>query len=106
MARKREINIKETTRELKQLLHQQKSGRIKEQVQVLYLITSQQVASALTAATLIGRDYSTVKRWLRLYRKTEIKELFKLKHRGGRSVSLSQAVLEALEKRQVNQSNR
>lgn len=99
MARKREVKIKETTKELKQLLHQQKSGRIKERVQVLYLIKSQQVASALTAATLIGRDYSTVKRWLRIYRETGIKELLKLKHGGGRSLSLSQEVLEALEKR-------
>jgi transposase len=99
MARKQEVKIKETTKELKQLLHQQKSGRIKERVQVLYLIKSQQVASALTAATLIGRDYSTVKRWLRIYRETGIKELLKLKHGGGRSLSLSQEVLEALEKR-------
>lgn len=38
MARKLEVDIKETTKELKQLLHQQKSVRIRERVEVLYQV--------------------------------------------------------------------
>lgn len=36
MDRKREVDIQETAEELKQLLHQQKSVRVKERVPVLY----------------------------------------------------------------------
>ncbi|BAP56698.1 hypothetical protein THII_2401 [Thioploca ingrica] len=82
MARKLEIDIKETTQELKQLLHQQKSGRTKERVPVLYLLKTKQTETALTAAAVIGRTYSTVKRWLRIYRQSGIDEFLKLKHGG------------------------
>ena len=99
MARPLEINIKETAQELKKLLHQQKKGRIKERVQVLYLLATKQVETASTAAILIGRNYSTVKKWLRTYRQKGINELLELKSGGGRSLSLSLESLEALENR-------
>lgn len=99
MARTLEVNIKETDRELKALLHQQKKGRIKERVQVLYLLVTKQAETASTAAMLIGRNYSTVKRWLRTYRQTGINDLLELKSGRGRKLSLSSENLEALENR-------
>jgi len=99
MARKLEVEIKETAQELKQLLHQQKNGRIKERIQVLYALKTQQTETALSAAALIGRTYSTVKRWLRLYRQGGIEQLLELKHGGGKALSLSPELLAALDQR-------
>lgn len=38
MSKALEINIKEIPKELKQLLHQQQKGGLKERIQVLYLL--------------------------------------------------------------------
>lgn len=99
MARKLEIDIKETAQELKQLLLEQKSVRIKERVQVLYWLKTQQIETALSASELIGRTYSSVKRWLRTYRQSGLDELLELKHGGGKALSLSPNILETLNNR-------
>ena len=96
MPKKLAIYIKETPQELRQLLHQQKNSRIKERVQILYLLKTQQSQSALEASIFIGRDYSTIKRWLRVYRQKGLAELLELKHGGGRSLSLNSEILNAL----------
>lgn len=87
------IFIKETPQKLKQLLHQQKRGRFQERIQVLYLLTTQQAESALAVAPLIGRAYTTVKRWLRTYRQGSIDELLKMKSGGDRRGSIPVTVL-------------
>ena len=99
MTKKLDLNIKETVPELKKLLHQQKSGRKKERILVLYLLKTQQAEDAFTTATVIGRNYSTVKRWLRIYRQGGLNGLLELKHGGGRTLSLPPNVLEVLEQR-------
>lgn len=99
MARNLEIEIKETAHELKQLLNQEKSVRIKERVQVLYWLKTQRIETALAASEWIGRTYSTVKRWLRTYRQNGLDELLELKHGGGKALSLSPEILAALENR-------
>ncbi|NJO17533.1 MAG: helix-turn-helix domain-containing protein [Thioploca sp.] len=99
MARELEVEIQETAQELKQLLHQPKSGRIQERVQVLYWLKTQPTETALSASVLVGRSYSTVKRWLRIYRHHGLQELLKLRHGGGKELSLSTKQLEALDNR-------
>lgn len=99
MGRPLEVEIQEPEKTLKQLLHQQKSGRMTERIQVLYSLKTQQVPNALMAARLIGRDYSTVKRWLRIYRHQGISKLLQLNSGGRKSLSLSPEILEVLEKR-------
>ena len=56
MGRTLKVEIKETERTLKQLLHQQKSGRMRERLQVLYGLKTQQVPSALAAARLLNGE--------------------------------------------------
>lgn len=99
MSKPLNINIKETPQELKQLLHQQKDGRLRERIQVLYLLTTQPAETALRSAELIGRAYTTVKRWLRSYRQGGINELLKIKSGGDRRCSLPPEVLKTLEER-------
>ena len=99
MARKLEVDIQETTKELKRLLHQPKNVRIRERVPVLYWLKSKQTQNALSAAVLMGRTYSTVKRWLRTYRQSGLKKLLEFQHGGGKEFSLSAEILAALEHR-------
>lgn len=99
MPRRLEIKIKETPKELKKRLHQEKKGRLKERLQVLYLLVTQQAESALAAAYLIGRTYTTVKRWLKTYRQKGIDGLLEMNAGGDRRSSLPSKVLKALEHR-------
>ena len=98
MGRPLEVEIQETEQTLKPLLPQQKSGRMKERIQVLYGLKTQQVPNALMAAMLRGRDYSTVTRWLRIYRHQGIDKLLQLNWGGGKSLSWSPEILDVLEK--------
>ena len=98
MGRALEVEIKETEKTLKQLLHQQQSGRMKERIQVLSGLKTQPVPNALMAAMLIERDYSTVKRWLRIYRHQGIGKLLQLNSGGGKSLSWPPEILDVLEK--------
>ncbi len=99
MSKTLDINIKESPKELKKLLHQQQKGRLRERIQVLYLLATKQAETALAAANLIGRAYTTVKRWLKTYRQSGIHELLKMKSGGDRRSSLPLEVLEVLEDR-------
>jgi transposase len=96
MGRILNIEIKESDKELKKLMHKQTQGRKKERVYVLYLLKSHQAETSLDVSKLIGRDYSTIKRWLRKYRQGGIHQLLEIKHRGGKSLSLPKEVLETL----------
>ena len=96
MARKLEIELKETQAELKKLLHQSPSGRQKERVEALYLFKTPPAETALVIARLIGGSYSTVTTWLRTYRQHGIEGLLEIKPGGGRALSLDTPVLEAL----------
>jgi len=96
MARKLEIEIKETQAELKKLLHPSPSGRQKERVEALYLLKTPPAETALVIARLIGHSYSTVKTGFRTYRQQGIERLLEIKPGGGRALSLDTPVLEAL----------
>jgi transposase len=97
MSRTLNIEIKESCKELQRQMHKQRQGRQQERVYTLYLLQSHQVKTASQVATLIGRDYSTVKRWLRRYRHGGFNELLEIKHGGGRGLSIpKQEVKEVL----------
>ena len=99
MSRTLDINIKATITELKKRLQQQQKGRIKERLQVLYLLKTKPAPTALAASQMLGRAYSTVKRWLKTYRQSGIEPLLELKSGGNKPLSLSVEVLKVLEKR-------
>ncbi len=62
------IKIEESEDELRKLLRQQKTASGKEQVQLLYLLKSEQVESVTEAARVMGRNRVTLERWLGKYR--------------------------------------
>lgn len=63
------ITISQSTKDLKQLLHQQSSVRLKEGLQELYWLKSGKVKTPQDLARLLARGESTVYRWLNLYKR-------------------------------------
>jgi transposase len=85
---------------LKKQLSQQRSGRLKERVQVAYLVKSGQAQDVNTLARLVGRDRATVTRWLERYRVGGLERLVALGYRQcGRPGMLPTRVREALQTR-------
>src|SRR5512144_306795 len=97
MGRKFQLVIHESEQELKELLAQQRQGRLKERVQALYWLKSQQVKQLQGVAKLLGRDTATLYRWCKRYRDGGLQRLLELDyHQGGRPGALPQAVSQAL----------
>ena len=93
------MEITEASAELKTQLQQETRGRLKERLQALYLLKTGQVQNATELPYLLGRSYSTIKNWLKIYRQRGLKGLLQLQHGGGKSLSLPHPVLVALQER-------
>jgi transposase len=61
------VVIKESSEDLKELMHQQDLAWCKERLQMLYLLKSGQAESVTHAATILGRGRVTLQRWLIKY---------------------------------------
>ena len=93
------IEIAESERTLKQLLHQQSSARRKERLQALYWLKSGQVSTRMELATLSGRGESTVYRWLKLYKKGGLQAMLEIPTSPGKPPMISGEALEKLKAR-------
>ena len=93
------IEITEASVELKRQLQKETRGRLKERLQALYLLKTGQVQNATELPYLLGRSYSTIKNWLKIYRQRGLKGLLQLQHGGGKNLSLPHPVLMALQQR-------
>lgn len=90
------IEIRESLDQLKHLMHSQTSASAKERVQVLYLLKSLQAKDISTAAQLVGRDRTTVQRWLLHYQAQGIEKLIAPRRGQGRKCTIPAAVDKAL----------
>ena len=68
MGRVLRIEILETVDELKNLLNSTENQKVKERIQMLYWLKSEQARSENAIANLVGKHRTTVSRWLRSYR--------------------------------------
>ena len=91
------IEIQESSEQLKTLMHQQTCAMAKERLQVLYLLKSLQAKDITEAAKLIGRDRTTVQRWLQKYQQGGIETLIAERTGQGRKRLIGAAVNQALE---------
>lgn len=92
------IKISETTDELKELLKSIKEQKVKERVQVLYWLKSEQVKTEKAIANLTGKHRTTVSRWLSSYRTEGINALLRIGKSTGRSRKLNNEIEQSLEK--------
>lgn len=91
------IEIQESSEQLKTLMHLQTSAMAKERLQVLYLLRSLQAKDITEAARLVGRDRTTVQRWMQKYKSGGIEKLIAERTGQGRKRSISSQVSSALE---------
>jgi hypothetical protein len=78
MSRRLELEIRETAEELKARLHQQSQVKLKERVQALYLLKSEQVTELKAQGKLLGRNSSTLYRGFEAYRARGLAGLLEL----------------------------
>jgi len=94
-----QIEIKESTDQLKHLMHLQTSAAAKERLQVLYLLKSLNAESITHAAELVGRDRTTVQRWLLKYQAQGLEKLIAPRIGQGRKRCINDSVNKHLEAR-------
>jgi len=86
------IEIEEPLEKLKQLLSEQKTGKSKERLQVLYWLKSGQSQNVDELAARTGHHRTTVSRWLSIYRKGGMTSLLNIKKSSGRSRKIDREI--------------
>jgi transposase len=102
MARLLKIEISESVEYLEKTLRHARSARQKERLQKLWWLKSGQVTQHQDLAHRLGRDGSTVTRWLAKYRHGGLKGLLEEKTAPGKAWEIDGEMLEQL-KRQLEQ---
>ena len=95
---KLKIEIKESTTELLEQLKEAQNREVKERIQSLYWVKTNQVETTSDIADLIGKHRTTVSRWLSSYRKGGLEKLLTKGKSTGRSRKISPEVEEKLKK--------
>lgn len=93
------LDIAESRETLKGLMRSQTEPSNLERLQVLYLLKTHQAESVTHAAALIGRDRTTVQRWVGKYRRGGLDKLLAPPQGQGRKSQIPQAVADALQTR-------
>lgn len=101
MSRPFKLEIKESEAELKKQLQQVRDASQKEKLQMLWWLKTGQVTQQQEIGKRLGRDTSTVTRWLQKYRDGGLKKLLQINKAPGAERKLSDAVLVDL-KQQLN----
>ncbi|MDW8215758.1 MAG: helix-turn-helix domain-containing protein [Roseiflexaceae bacterium] len=89
--------ITETVDELKLRLQQERDGRKKPRLQMLYLLATGQARERQEVAALLGVHRNTVGRWLALYAAGGLAALLAIRTAPGKPLSLSPVALAAVE---------
>jgi transposase len=89
--------IHEDTNSLKQRLQHEHHGRKKPRLQMLYLLASGQAQTRQDVAQLLGVHRHTIGHWLAICETGGLEALLPVYVPAGKSVSLPQEVLDALE---------
>lgn len=96
MSRVIKIEISETVDELKNLLNSTENQKVKERIQTLYWLKSEQIKSENAIANLTGKHRTTVSRWLRSYRTGGINAVLVKGKSTGRSRKLNSEIEQSL----------
>ena len=94
-----DVEIVESAEELKALLSNQSSARLRDRVRALYLCKTSQVQTRRELAAILGCNESTIYRWFCTYQNQGISGLLQLKTPPGKPSKLPMHVLEGLQAR-------
>ena len=96
MSRPFKIEITQSEEELKKRLQTARLGNQKEKLQMLWWLKSGQVKEQQEIGNRLGRDASTVTRWLQKYRLGGLSSLLEIKKAPGASRKMSDDAIAAL----------
>ncbi|NEQ35847.1 MAG: helix-turn-helix domain-containing protein [Okeania sp. SIO3I5] len=99
MARQLILAIAESAESLEKQLKNSRTASQKERLQMLWWIKTGQITKHQTLAQLLGRNGSTVTRWLQKYRQGGLSELLAVKKAPGKSRHLTSEALAGLQER-------
>ena len=99
MARQLILAIAESAESLEKQLKNSRTASQKERLQMLWWIKTGQITKHQTLAQLLGRNSSTVTRWLQKYRQGGLSELLAVKKAPGKSRHLTSEALAGLQER-------
>lgn len=99
MARPLKIEIRESLDYLEKSLRYAKTAYQKERLQMLWWLKSSQVTQHQQLAQRLGRDPSTITRWLQQYRTGGIEALLKVKKATGQPAKIEGELLTKLQER-------
>jgi transposase len=97
MSRPFKIEITESSEELKKRLQTARFGNQKEKLQMLWWLKSGQVIEQQEIGRRLGKDTSTVTRWLQKYRLGGLSSLLEIKKAPGAARKMSDEVIAALQ---------
>ena len=99
MGNKFEVEVKESQEELKHRLHHAVTASSKERLQMLYWLKSNAIASRKELSQKLGRDESTIYRWLKRYRQGGLTNLLDVKTPTGKKSKISEGEMNQLKER-------
>ncbi len=99
MARRLQIVIEESAEYLEKQLKQTRTASQKERLQLLWWLKTGQVKQHQELAHRLGRDASTVTRWLQKYRRGGLPQLLEVKTAPGQAPHLTPSALAGLKER-------
>ncbi len=93
MARTLNLEIKESSEELKHLLDKQTSVQMKERLQALYLLKTGTLSTLQELSSVLVRDPSTIYRWFQKYKKEGLEGLLKPYKSPGKTTTIPSAAM-------------
>ncbi|URD53382.1 helix-turn-helix domain-containing protein [Chroococcidiopsis sp. CCNUC1] len=96
------IEIRESEADLKKRLQHAREAIHKEKLQMLWWLKSGQVRQQQEIGKRLGRDTSTVTRWLQKYRGGGLEELLQIRKAGGNERKINGEVLAELQQQLQN----
>jgi transposase len=104
MARRLQITIQETAEALEKQLKHARTASQKERLQMLWWLKTEQVTQHQQLATRLGRDPSTITRWLQKYRQGGLSQLLEVKTAPGQTPQLTPEALAGLQQRLASET--
>lgn len=104
MPRRLELAIKESAQALEKQLKHARSASQKERLQMLWWLKTGQVTQHQQLAARLGRDPSTISRWLQKYRRGGIGELLEVKTAPGQVPQITSEALIGLQQRLTSET--
>ncbi|MCT7967876.1 helix-turn-helix domain-containing protein [Laspinema sp. D1] len=93
MARTLNLEIKESSEELKHLLERQTSVQMKERLQALYLLKTGTLSTLQELSSVLVRDPSTIYRWFQKYKQEGLDGLLKPYKSLGKTTTIPSAAM-------------